>query len=517
MRKIAVWIAILIGCVALFFAGSALVLFLAPGVEIFGIRYVASGLSDYTFNDNFEHFEGDIYIETYGVPITIEYSEYASYLLTYHQDFVGFTKSKYDKAKVICSYDNHNLNIKVNEMVKWLYAQELGADYKFHLRLPSQALNKSIFINSESSNVNIKISPNVGDIHMSDLSIVTKGDFSLNGKIVADDFKLHTTKTITIDDQITCHNANLKSSGGGINVTKALAGNLVAETSVGDIKFVSCKTLTAKTGSGDIKSYNSGLNSVLGKVNISTRSGFVELGNISYDNTLSAEERIAEINSNSGEVNVSTLYHGTINNERGKIVVGEAEKLVINANVGSVTVKTIYDSIIVNGRNGEIKLGQSGTINNVKVQTTSGKISVLNTKGVVNIKSSSNAVNFANISSTDITLYSAKNLSATGLRGEVQVYVNGDAKLQFSEVSGNVNVSTGGKTDKVEIDATCIQYSDVDYKIESTKGTKAKIYAGEVVLAEKTKIESNVVEGHNLIEVKTSYAKIILKLGNTNG
>lgn len=516
VKKIVAWFFILVGVAALFFAGSALVLILAPGVDIFGVRYMNKGMSEYTYRGNVTSFNGDIYIETEAVPITIEYSVNASYFIYYCQNFVGFTRSEHEKASLDANLVNNektgkkDLVVKANEMVKWLYAQELGADYEFKLRLPIEAKNKSLHIKSPTSNVTIK-ADQMSDIDMEEFDVVSEGDFTLQGKIKAETFKLHTNKTININDNIDCVDVDLKSSGGNINITKSVR-NIKAQTSVGDVKFTACQELYVKTDSGDVKSYNAGLTSVAGSVKIETKSGFIELGNVSFDTSLEDEKRKLEIKSNSGEINVSTANDVVITSERGKVLIGEANKLVINANVGSVVVRTVHESAIINGRNGSVTMGENGTIKNVEVVTTSGKINIQNTTGQVNLKSTSNAVTYKNLTSENITIHSAKDLNAHGLRGTVNIYTNGDANISFASVSGDVNIETGGKTDNVNIDATCQKYSSVNYKIESTKGAKAKVFAGDSLLVEKTKIESTMVEGQNTINVKTSYAEVVLKL-----
>lgn len=516
VKKIVAWFFILLGAVALFFAGSALVLILAPGTSIFGVRYLNAGMSEYKYEDNIASFNGNIYIEAEAVPMTIEYSVYGSYYIYYCQNFVGFTKSQEDTVMNVELKPNEetgktDLVIKAKEITKWLYAQELGADYEFKLRLPVEAVNKSVHIKSKTSNVTIEAT-DLKNVDVKEFDVVSEGDFTLKGSIKAETFKLHTNKTIDIDDSIDCVDVDLKSSGGNINISKEVR-NIKAETSVGDIKFTSCQNLEAKTDSGDIKSFNAGLTSVAGSAKIKTKSGFIELGRVSFDTELEPEKRKLEIETNSGEINVSLANDVVITSERGKVLIEEANKLVINANVGAVVVHNVRQNAVINGRNGSVKLGENGIINNVEVTTTSGAIDVQNTTGKVNLKSSSNSVTLKNVLSEDITLYSAKDLNASGLKGNVNIYTNGNANLAFDEISGNVNIETGGKTDKVEIDASCQNYSTVNYILESTKGTKAKVFAGETLLVEKSKIESTIVEGQNTINVKTSYAEIVLKLG----
>ena len=98
MKKIVITLLVLlIGMPLLFFFGSAVILFLAPGTEIFGVRYVSAALKITVKNgvQTLESFSGDeIFIETHGVPITIQFSDYYTTSVNFTQNFVGYTKSE---------------------------------------------------------------------------------------------------------------------------------------------------------------------------------------------------------------------------------------------------------------------------------------------------------------------------------------------------------------------------------------------------------------------------------------
>ncbi len=505
-KKIWGVILVLIFCVLLFIFGSVLILFLAPGTEIFGIRYVASGISECSVDQNLESFSGDIYIETYGVPITIEYTDYTALNVSFHQDFVGFTKSKNKVASLDCEIDDDgNLHLTANEIVPWVYSHTMGADYKFVLQIPvSIYRTRSLFIDSTKSSLLLKGNPSCKTF-----SFTSNESLTIEGSITATNFVYHTDGTITLGSGINCTNVDLYSSSSNINITEALTGDIVAETKGGDIKFVSCKNLTATTNSGSIKNYGEGLNSVSGEVNITTRSGSIELGTVGISSLTNA----VSINSRSGSVSISSMYDGEITTDRGKVVVGSARALVVNANVGNVTVDSVSGSIVVNGRNGKVYLGTNGEINNPTVRTTTGAIEVNNAVGEVLLESTSNSISFINGSSTNINLHAGKGLTATNLKGSVTAYANGAVSMVFSQVSNNVDVSVGTKCKTINIDASCLAYDEVDYLLKSTKGTKAKVYAGEELLTESTTIDSSTHAGHYKITVTSSYAEIVLKLG----
>lgn len=512
-RKIIATILIVIPlAVLLFFAASALVLFLAPGTELFGIRYVASGISRFDSREegvgsfNIEEYMGDkIIVKTKNVPITINFSEYFTTEAYFHQDFVGFTRSKLKKAGLLISHDeDNNLVIEAQEIEKWLYAHEANDAFKFELTLPMSFSKKQLIVNSSNSSVGVNGAPSFGYEHF---EVKTSGALTLEKTIKADNFVYHTTKNIVIDDKIECINADLKTKS-NIDVKKALIGNLKVETTGGDVKFVACKSLTAVTGSGSIKPYGSGHNVVRGSVGITTRGGNVDLGNVALED----EKATVNIKTVSGSITISSTTVATLSSERGKISVGSAKELTINNHIGGVDVGSVTEKITVDARNGRVDLGTNGVVNNPTVKAVTGQVNVKGS-GNIDLHSTSNSVSLTNVGGTQIRLHAGKGLNATDLEGEVNIYADGDCNISFKNISGNVNISTGNKSDKVNIDATCVNYQRVNYFLKSSKGTKANLYALDELLESNTTIENIVNEIYFKINVSTTYAQINLKLG----
>lgn len=498
-------IVLVIGIPLLFFFGSALILFLAPGVEIFGVRYVNAGSSDYHNTQNIKDFTGDIYIETYGAPITITLNEYYNTQVSFAQEFIGFTSGKLDKANLSVSIDEEdNLHIKTKELKKFIYAESMSSDYYLKLVMPFFAAGRSIFINSEKSEVTIN-----GTINANVFELETSNSLKINGALNVKDFKFHTSKVINIDKKISATNLDVKSTNANINITKNILGDIRAETNGGDIRFMSCENLTAITKSGSIRAYGESLNSVRKKVTIKTSSGSATLGNVSVGDT----SQVLEFTSSSGSINVTKMYDGKIKTERGKVNIKQARILNIDAKVGDIDVGMVSSSINIQGRNGRVKLGELGVIANPTVRTTSGTIRVSNASGNVDIKSRNNNVVFANNNSYNIKLYAGKTLTATGLKGVVDAYANGDVEFKFDSLSGDVNVEVGSKCNNVEIDASCISYANVNYFLKSSKGKKAKLYAGDQLIEKNSTIQSSSNPAFDKIVVKGSYAVIKLKLG----
>ena len=490
-----------------FVIGCGAILFLAPGTEIFGIRYIASGRSKYEETEALPTWSGEtIHVKTYGVPITINYTDYYAAQVEFSQNFIGFTKSGYDKASLnVYEDDAGDIHVETKEMVKWLYALNSKDDYKLVLTLPKvYAADKNLYIESEKSSVEI-----IGGATYNTFHMVSSGGLTLtNGNVVANDLKYHTSKMINVGENIKAINYDLKSTGSGINIKSATVGDIIAKTKSGDIKFVSCQNLTVKTSSGNIRTYGGGLNSVSKAVNIETGSGDVSLGNVA---SLDADAK-CNITSLSGSVSVSNMKDGTINATRGKVNIGFSRAIIINSKVGDIYVDAATSGIVVNGRNGDVTLGELGTITNAKVYTTTGKISVKNTYGTVELESKSNTVKLKNVGSEAISLKSGREMSATGLKGKVYAKANGDMTLDFVGITDDVTIETGSKADNVNVNAGATSYLDVDYKIVSTKGKVAKVYVDKDIIAENSKIDSGVHEGRHMILINTSYAKVVLKL-----
>ena len=314
--------------VCLFFVGSAVVLFLAPGVELFGVRYIQDGESEFASSEFLDDSSGDsIYIETHGVPININYTAYYTSKVSFRQDFVGFTKSGYDQASMkVYKDEDNNIHIETQELVKWVYAYQNSEKYVLNLELSKiYFMDKNLYINSDHSPVKIN-----GSATYDDFEIVSDGALSVTGGVItAINFKYHTNKMININENIVSTNFDLKSTGSSINVATNVTGDLVAETKGGDVKFSSCENLYVKTGGGSIKSYQEGLNYVNGETNIVTEGGDITLGNISVADNLA----LCYIQSTSGNVNISTMYDGIINASRGDVHVGQARALILNSKI----------------------------------------------------------------------------------------------------------------------------------------------------------------------------------------
>lgn len=503
---------VVIGVALLLVVVPVVIMFLAPGTEIYGIRYVASGTSKCeikeNLNDYVQGFTGDLYIETQNVPIEITFSESYSYYLEFCQNFIGFTKSKDKKANLSINQKNGDLYVKANEIEEFVYSQKADTFFRFKLYLPVQfnSGSRSLNIKSKTSSVTF-----VGNARLKDFTMESEGALKIpeetSSLTLSNKLTVETSKILELKKNVSFNSCELSSSGNSIVVANNVPKDIVAKTKGGDLKFVSCNNLTFSSTSGSLKAYGTGENIVRGKLNAKTKGG-----NISISKILGEVEKLETSN---GSIKIGTMVNGTISSTRGKVSIDNANDITIKSNTGNVSVKNVSSKITIKGRNGKVSLGEGGVINNPTVNTTTGKISVYQACGVVNIKSENNDVVFENKSSENITLYSGKKLKANGLKGTVEAYSKKDASYSFSAVSGNVKIKSGSRADKIKIDMTCARISDVDYDLKSTKGTKAKVYSGNTLVAELSKIKSE--QGAPcIITVETSYAEIVLKFKEEN-
>lgn len=496
-------------CALLLIFGSFLIMVLAPGVEIFGIRYVSAGTSRCEELVDFAQIRTDygdfnhICVETKNVPVDINFIDYTSSTVEFRQNFVGLTKSKDKVANLGIEVKDGTLYITANEIEAFIYSQKSDSFYRFNLNLTSSFISSKTNLTVKSKTSSVTISGNGG---FKNFTMESEGEFSVKDNAtlnVANNLAIKTAKLVNLKENVTFGSCDITSTGNSINIANNVAGNIIANTNGGDLKFVACNDLKFTSTSGSIKAYGANANIVRGSIDAQTKGGSITISEIRGE--------IKNLTTSSGAINISKLDEGEISTVRGKIFVGAVNSLVVNSKSGNVQVKNVGTKIQVNGKNGKVVLGEGGTVANPTVSTTTGEIVVYGATGNVDLNSKSNNVKFENLSSRNIKLYSGKKLNAKNLMGSVEAYSRNNGNYVFGEVSGNVTITSGTRADDIVIDMTCAVYGSVDYSLKSTKSTKAKVYAGGEVVAESSSIESTKDPAHYLIKVETSYGAIVLK------
>lgn len=517
-KKIIVSISVVLASILLLFSICLVVLFLAPGTEILGVRYVASGISEFedTFVLDSKEFSGDIYIETHNVPVVIDYTTYYTSSVEYKQDFIGLTKDKKETASWQIDYVDRegqtigstkkDVHIKVDEIQKWGYAHDNGENFYLHAYLGVQFRDRNIHVISDNSKIKI-----VGNILYDTLEVKSSRTLSIEGSLFAENLIYHTGGNIEIGNTLTCTNADLSSTDGKITINQPV-GDLKATTNSGNIRFISCASLDVTTKSGDVLSAGEGLTSVSGNVNITTKTGKIEIGNIKSQTETPTR---TTIKSSSGSINITSMENGEIEGGRGKVNISSAHNLIVSTTIGAVKVDEVTGGIIVNGKNGKVTLGAVGRVNNPVVRTTTGKIEVYHAQGIVDLTSSSNSITFENalaLGSMDINLVAGRKLVAKNLQGRVKAEANGNVEMSFliTPISLDLNIKSRGNS--AEIDMNCTDFRTINYHLYSSKGKKNKLVAGGEILYQDALIESLQVDGYPNVNINSVYAKITLYL-----
>lgn len=469
-KRLSIVFFIVIASCILAVAGFCLMLFLAPGFSVFGIKYiradlheVSSGRIQISETKAFKSeggFNGNIVIESSEIPINIIFSEDFDFYFSYHENYIGLTKSKFDDPSVsITRTANGDCVITTSEFKKFIY-ESSSSDRYLNVYIPlsevggTSATLSNLTINTKSSKITFSkekedsrtASFNKVEINTETSKVVYNTNFH------AVNFNYTTNNTIRIygDEakEVYATHYDLESKLGKIVIKGNVVGNVTAKTKNGDISLESCKNLYAETKGGDVKSSNAETKiSTRGIVKITTSAGSVTLGEIKGNG-----ENV--ISTGGGSVTIDKITDATVTTKRGAIRIKSLNNGNLTSNVGKVEVEEALSSIEVNTKRGNIELGGEGlTINNPTVFSRIGKVNMNSASGTVKIETVKSNVNFTNKDSENIEIISGKKLTATRLTGKIHLVANGNTELKFSKITNDTVVELGDKCFKVVINA----------------------------------------------------------------
>lgn len=432
---------IILSCVVVF----ALVLFLAPGLSVFGIKYIAKGthiVSESTaISDKMTDrtFSGSIKLEVDDIPVYVTFSQRYVYEIEYYDNYNGLTNSKFDDPSIEYSKEpDGTAVIKISSFKKFIYENSNSTRY-VKLQIPSSVVGgtragqTSLTILSKTSNITFADSANDNyDPYFRNLKIETNGKINAQTKVIADNYSLKTINAIEIgEDENTSINATnytLESTGGKIVVNRDVAGDITATTKNARIQVLSCKNLIADSGFGDVYSASKDKGMVVrGVANIKTTAGVVEV-----DSILSETEK-SIIETKTGNVTIKKAFDVDVTTTRGFVKVNSARKSNIKTSSGSVTLETSTESVNVTTKRGKVFLGGEGNVlYNPTISSTFGKVNVGSASGTVKIETIKADVNFVNGDASNIKINAGGNLTAENLLGAVNVEVAGNAEISYA-------------------------------------------------------------------------------------
>ena len=441
----------------------ALVLFLAPGLSVFGIKYIASGThvinNSYVLSDQLDGgtFSGSIRVESDYVPVEIMFSQGFVYEVNYYDNFNGLTNSKFDDPSIQFSKDaDGTAVVKVTSFKKFIYENN-NSLRGIKISIPSSVVGESGTRGGETSlsiiskNAPINFYDEVNDHYdpyFRNLTIETSGKITTATKVTADNYSLKTINAIKIsEDEVSNINATnyiLNSTGGKIVVDRHVAGDINATTKNARIQILSCNNFTAKSGYGDIYSARKEVPvKINGIANIQTTAGIVEI------DTISGTDGKSVIETKTGNVKIANVQDLDLTTTRGFVRVISGRKMNIETSSGSITVETSTEAVNVKTKRGKIFLGgEKNKLYNPTVESTFGDVLVLSASGSVNIQTIKADVEFVNTDASNIKLSVGGELSATKLLGAVDVTVEGSADIQFEQFTQKSTI-TGTKADSL--------------------------------------------------------------------
>lgn len=464
---------VMLACVAVF----ALVLFLAPGLSIFGIKYIAKGThivnKSVYISEEVAGFSGSIRIETDDVPVEVVFSQKFAYQIEYYDNYCGLTSSKFDDPNFECTKESDGTAvIKIKSFKKFIYENNNSTRY-IKVLIPSTIVGATrqwqtdLSIVSKNSNVTFvdEVDDNY-DPKFKNLEIETSGEISTLTSVFAQNYSLKTINAIKIGENavsnINATNYILNSTGGKIVVDRDVSGDITATTKDARIQLLSCQNLVVNSGFGDIYSARADVGVVVqGSANISTTAGLVRI-----DSILGMSQK-SVIKTTSGNVQIAKVYDLDLTTTRGFVRIASARNANVATSSGSIVVEAATESVSAKSKRGKITLGgEQAVLKNPKAESTYGDIYVCSASGTASILTSKSNVTFINKDAGSIKIVSGKDLTASKLGGVVDIEVGGNAAIDFENFTAKTNIAGVGANSQITINLLNNDNTTFSYNLE---------------------------------------------------
>lgn len=497
-KRFAIIFFIILASLILIFSSFLLVLFLAPGLRVFGVKYIAQDTHIVSINKSLSSiselsgFNGSVEIETYEIPIEVIFTGDTSVKdnikIEFFDNFNGLTTSNIDDTTISFSKNSSGTAVlKVDEFKRFVYESSSSVRYlKLYIPQSFASSSNNISLTLKSASGDIKFSKtkeidtdqNKLRAYFRNLKIETGGELSIDAEIGAGTYELTSASSISISSNertnVMAENYHLTttSNTAKVSVYMAVSGNLNITTVGGDIKFLSAGNLTVNTNYGNISCIKSGEKAnVSGIVNIISNAGNIELGTVggSGNNV---------IETTSGTVNINTIKNGTVTTQRGGIYIVNSNNLKISTNIGKVVVEVATEKIDIETKRGNVTLGGNNLrVNNPKVFSRLGNIEINSYYGDADVQTISGDIFIhCNNDAADekkVTINCGGKLKAENLCGVVKINSSGDTDLGFSKLTGLVEINLADSVRKAKITALGNSVSGTKFYIE---GREISVY-----------------------------------------
>ena len=513
VKKVFQWIAIVLAIVVFLFIALVTTMMLAPGLDVFGVRYVSAKVGKFKAEKTHLTIGGDLNLTTGSVPVTITFGETGTGGVTFVQYFQGFSKSSDTPSLSVLNADGEEYAggkcyIKTTEYKKFIWANSL-TDYYLNINLPITYLATNSF-NIEADDSNITIVGHEGMAQsIKNLNIKTNGTITIKNK-------LDVTNDVTIDCQNSLHLDNNVNVGGNVfanmhneslKIDNPVGGDIDFTSAGGTLTFNTCKNLKTNTSSGNVTTVGTGL--VNGNLQVETKYGGVDIKTITGTNN--------SIKSNSGMINIESVAGNLkIESNRSDITIGNANNLDLTTTTG------------------DIKVTGSITGNFVATSSANGDITCNSVQGDATLKTKNGNITINGVVTGNLyiesvegktTFVSCNNL--TGKVGNRGLYTTKDVSV----VAGTLDVTTDWG--EINIKKVCglnnsISTKHGDINIETVEGaltigeTLNKSYQAKINIGTVTTLNVNAsycevfVQSVNSANIETN-ARVELGTNGTVG
>lgn len=504
MKKALIYISIILGVVLFCFFALVVIMMLAPGVEVFGVKYVSAVVGKYENTINETITRKDIYINTGKVPVTVHFGDNSPLGVQFVQHFQGFSKTKNSASVKLTNKDGNEYNpatdsavyITVTEYKKFIWARD-NVEFYLNINLPAEyASFNSLTISSDSSAVKF-----VGrNQTINNLTFNSAGGLDIeNNLTISNTLTVNTQRYLELGSNVTVSgDVIVNVTNENVKIANPVGKNITFTSGSGDLYINSCKDLTVTTGSGSIVNPTSG--QISGNLDFTTTSGNVEIGSICGTES--------NIHGRTGFIKIDNCLNGnlTIETNRSTVILGNLKSANVTTTTGDITIASVTNNLIVKSTaSGNITCGAVG--GDATATTKNGDITFTGAvTGNLTINTPSGNTKMVSCNNLDFSSDSGflkPNGTKIDVGGKATIN-NGSNEVIINSVGGNADIKSNsgsiniteikGVLEKFESDRAPLNVRHVK-KVENAKANYSHIYIGSAEEGVKITTSGNVVVG----------------------
>lgn len=542
MKKLKLNIILIFSTILFFIAGMAVVMIVAPGADILGLKYIRSTSGSIDSEQNF-HIQNvtdaQVVVNCDNILVKVNFVQSYNFSVRLIDVYNGYCKSG-DAPVVAMEIKDGIYTFSVNEYKPFIYHNR-SEESALYVNIPIYFIGSVNVVSNKSKIVVTGLKGNIYGLTLQTNGAVTVEDnFSTtNLNLVVGSGKVDISGNAKIKGDL-----NIESKNSNITCSPAIGGDIVLTGKGGRLKFNTCKNLRVKAQNteiltsgenialcqnADIETNDDIVLAVKGNANIKTKRGRVTLGasGESYSGEFQIETESGNVKmlgnylgkttilTKSGDVDAEWLRDANITTTYGKIDAVRVDSGKITAGGSGINILYSENKLNLKTRGGDIVLGCKDKYfyANVKAETTAGKIEVYNAKGEeLNLKTVSGDINYSGSKDniTRLTISSNKGfVKATNLTGDTSIKTTGS--VDCSIVSSRAETSIVGKNREIKVELL----STYVYDLQSSK--KENIYINNTQVGQTTEeggseyIVRDNYKGEDKLTIKTQKGKINIK------